>query len=71
MSEADDMRRSFSKNMPVVMKMTMFFLDLAQIACLGSGALRVVFLTLLTSIQTAQLWPALTAHSESSEHLNS
>lgn len=66
MSEADDMRRSFSKNMPVVMKMMMFFLDLAQIACLGSGALKVVFITLLTSIQTAQLWPALTAQS----HLN-
>lgn len=53
-------------DMPVVMKMTMFFLDLAQIVCLGSGALKVVFITLLTSIQTAQLCPALTAQS----HLN-
>lgn len=71
MSKADDMRRSFSKNMPVVMKMTMFFLDLARTACLGAGASKGVFITLLTSIQTAQLWPLLTAHLQSSEHLNS
>lgn len=71
MSKADDMQRSFSKNMPVVMKMTMFFLDLALMACLGSGALKEVFIPLLTGIQTVQLWPFLTAHSEPSEHLNS
>lgn len=49
----------------------MFFLDLAQMACLGSGALKEVFIPQLTGIQMVQLWPFLTAHSEPSEHLNS